>query len=63
MKTGEEKYNEILEQMEIVKINGSDYYEQDNKAAGLRLRKALMNISKLNKVWRKEVIAKKSMGD
>ena len=56
MKTGEKKYNEILEEMEIAKINGADYYQQDNKAAGLRLRKALMNISKLNKAWRKEVI-------
>ena len=56
MKTGQEKYNKILEEMEIAKINGSDYYEQGNKSAGLRLRKALMNITKLNKAWRKEVI-------
>ena len=58
MKTGQEKYNEIVEQMEIAKINGSKFYDEGNKAAGLRLRKALMNITKLNKAWRKEVIKK-----
>ena len=56
MKTGQEKYNEILEQMEVAKEEGLKFYGGDNKAAGLRLRKALMNITKLNKAWRKEVI-------
>ena len=56
MAKGEEKYNEIIEQVEIVKNDGLKFYEQGNKAAGLRLRKALMNITKLNKAWRKEVI-------
>ena len=46
MKTGQEKYNEIVEQMEIAKINGSKFYDESNKAAGLRLRKAFMNITK-----------------
>lgn len=56
MAKGEEKYNEILKEIEIVKEDGLKFYGGGNKAAGLRLRKALMNISKLNKAWRKEVI-------
>lgn len=59
MKIGEEKYNEILKEFEIAKEEGVKFYGDDNKAAGLRLRKALMNISKLNKAWRKQVIGKK----
>jgi len=56
MAKGENTFNKILEEMEAVKINGPDYYDNNNKSAGLRLRKALMNITKLNKAWRKEVI-------
>ena len=53
---GKAKFDEILEQVEIAKTEGAKFYD-GNKAAGTRLRKALMNVSKLNKVWRKELFA------
>jgi len=58
---GEEMFNEILEQIEIVNAEGVKFYG-GNKAAGTRLRKALMNISKLNKSWRNVLFEKKSPG-
>jgi len=59
---GKEKFDEILEQVEVVKVDGAKFYT-GNKSAGTRLKKALMNISKLNKAWRKEIFEKRSMGD
>ena len=56
MAKGKEIFNKILEEMEAVKENGDKFYNENNKSAGARLRKALMNITKLNKAWRKEVI-------
>jgi hypothetical protein len=60
---GKEKFDEILEQIKIVNTDGAKFYNEGNKAAGTRLKKALMNISKLNKAWRKELFEKRPMVD
>lgn len=50
------KWDEVLELVESLKEDAHKTYVKKNKAAGLRLRKGLMSLSRLAKVCKSETI-------
>jgi hypothetical protein len=53
---GYELWTEILKEMDMVRIEGTRFYEKGNQSAGRRARTALDRLAKLKTAWRKETV-------
>lgn len=53
-----EKFNELKTLIASLEEDASKFYEKNNKAAGVRLRKGLQDIKVLSQDLRKDVSAK-----
>lgn len=57
-----DKFNELKKIVEQLEEDATKFYEKNNKAAGVRLRKGLQEIKSLAQVLRQDVSAKNNEG-